>query len=159
MPISDHYRGGMTERLIVSVVTVDPPTGRVEVVGKDAAVIQIKVQPIPVVFRWPREGEYWTIVRENGVWALDALVESLDSSTRINNIQPGEALIQSETLLTPSGERFRTTADKNVQLPSYTVANKPSATSVPGGTVIFVSDGAPGSVVQVSNGTTWVNLG
>jgi hypothetical protein len=156
MAMSDHYRGGMTERLIVSIVTCDPATGRIEVVGKDAAVIQIGVKPVPVVFRWPKQGETWMIERVNGNWQLGPLVESPDSAIHVENIQPGEALIQAESLRSPSGERFLTTA--HVQLPTYTVATLPSAAGL-GGSVVYVSDGAAGAIVRVSNGTTWVNLG
>jgi hypothetical protein len=42
--------------------------------------------------------------------------------------------------------------------PRFTVATRPSAADWPGVT-IYVSDGAAGAKVQVSNGTTWVNLG
>lgn len=160
MGIADHYRGGMTERLIVSIVTCDPVSGKLEVVGKDAAVISVGVAPVPVLFRWPKEGEYWIIERVNGNWQLGSLVESPDSASRTETIEPGEALIQAETLWTPSGKRYLTTADtaEGVQLPAFTIATLPSAIGK-AGKVIYVSDGAPGAIIRASNGITWVNLG
>src|SRR4051794_39496423 len=98
--LSDHYKGGMTERLTVTIVTVDIPNGRIECVGKDAAVIQVAVTPIHTLFRWPKEGELWTIVRENGLWKLESLLGTQPAGS------PGEAIIQTETLWTPSGDRF-----------------------------------------------------
>lgn len=45
-----------------------------------------------------------------------------------------------------------------IQLPSYTVAGRPSATAFTG-QVIYVSDGAAGAKFQGSDGAAWVNLG
>lgn len=45
-----------------------------------------------------------------------------------------------------------------VQLPTYTVASAPAATSI-AGTMIYVSNGAAGSpVVAFSNGTNWLRV-
>ncbi len=41
----------------------------------------------------------------------------------------------------------------------YTTATKPAASTVPAGTIIFVSDGGGGAVFQGSTGSAWVNLG
>lgn len=110
MSLSDHYRGGATERLMVTIITVDPPNSRVEVVGKDAAVIQISVLRAPALFRWPIQGEFWTIIRENGEWALEEKVQDPDS-TSLRSLEPGEALIQSNTIWTPNGEKLIKTGD------------------------------------------------
>src|SRR4051812_39309692 len=110
MPISDHYRGGMTERLSVKIITVDVANGRVEAVGKDAAVIQIGVSQVPPLFCWPVENERWTIIRENGQWQLESKLpdsESLDIST----LNPGDAIVQAKTIWTPDGERLIKTGD------------------------------------------------
>jgi hypothetical protein len=102
--LSDHYRGGVTERLLVSIITVDPPNKRIEVVGKDAAVIQVAVGPqTPPLFRWPKQGELWTIVRENGSWGLENLVPGPDD-TPPAALNPGDAIAQAEKVWTPSGD-------------------------------------------------------
>lgn len=112
MPISDHYRGGQAgDRLLVSILTVDPPTGRIEVISRDSVVYQIGVGPVPVLFRWPREQERWTIHRVGTTWQLGNLIEDPESTTTIAGIEPGEAILQSEVLWTPSGERFLTESD------------------------------------------------
>lgn len=102
MGVSDHYQGGMTERLIVAIVTVDPSSNRIEGVGKDAAVIQISVGPLPPLFRWPKQDEYWTIERVNGQWQLGSLVENPDSLS-VSDIQPGEVMIQGDKVWTSTG--------------------------------------------------------
>jgi hypothetical protein len=84
MPISDHYRGGQTEKMAVTIVTVDPSTNRIEGVGRDAAVIQVSAPNGPLV-RWPAVNELWLIRRENGVWQLDSFVESAPKT-----LVPGE---------------------------------------------------------------------
>lgn len=47
----------------------------------------------------------------------------------------------------------------SITLARFTTAGKPAANAVPAGTVIYVSDGGAGAVVQASNGAAWVNLG
>jgi parallel beta-helix repeat protein len=110
MPISDHYRGGQTEKMAVAIVTCDPSVGRIEGVGRDAAVIQIG-SPQGALVRWPKEGEYWIVRRENGLWQLDSLAEA--SGT----VATGDSLLESETLWTPSGERFLTTISVRKEAP------------------------------------------
>jgi hypothetical protein len=112
MPLSDHYRGGATERLLVSILTVDPASGRVEVVGKDAAVIQIGVGRVPAIFRWPVQGEVWTIIRENGEWSLESKVSDPDSKS-LSTLNPGEAMVQADKIWTPSGE-YLVTSDEGL---------------------------------------------
>jgi hypothetical protein len=108
--LSDHYRGGATERLLVSIITVDPSNGRIEAVGKDAAVIQVVVGPqTPALFRWPAQGELWTIVRENGVWGLENWVPGPDN-TPLASLNPGEGIVQTDKIWTPSGDYLLTSA-------------------------------------------------
>lgn len=142
MGISDHYKGGITERLTAVVITSDPTTQRVEVVSKDAAVIQIGISPLPALFRWPVEGEYWTIVRENGNWTLESIVESPNATKRTENMAVGESLIQSEVVWTPSGERFITTKDHAVPLVKLLPWNPPSLAT---GTQTTISTDVPGA--------------
>lgn len=49
--------------------------------------------------------------------------------------------------------------ERGMPAPNYVTATKPAATSVPPGTIIFVSDGGAGAVFQGSTGSAWVNLG
>jgi hypothetical protein len=43
-----------------------------------------------------------------------------------------------------------------IKLPTYTVANAPSAATAGAGTIIYVSNGAAGSpILAFSNGTDW----
>jgi hypothetical protein len=126
MGLADHYKGGQTERLTGVIVTSDPTTRRIEVVAKDAAVIQIGVGPLPALFRWPIEGEYWTIVRENGDWKLESVVEDPKAIKRASTIGAGEALVQAEVLWTPLGRRFLTTDDNLIPLAYQRVWNPPS---------------------------------
>jgi hypothetical protein len=56
-----------------------------------------------------------------------------------------------------SANGFIGTVTGAVQLPTYTVANAPSAASL-GGTLIYVSNGLAGApCVAVSNGTNWIS--
>src|SRR4051794_22610912 len=101
MPISDHYRGGMTERLLVRVITVDTSKPRIEVIGKDASVIQVSLVYNQPLFVWPHEGEFWTIVRENGAWSLESKVLEPDENFPVS---PGDGQVLTEKIWTPSGD-------------------------------------------------------
>lgn len=90
MPLSDHY--ARTERLAVQIVTCDPATQRLEGVGKDAAVIQISTSGRPPAFRWPKEGEYWVIERENADWTLLARIEEDGLVIKAKDGQPGDLM-------------------------------------------------------------------
>ena len=131
MPISDHYAGGMTERLAVQIVTVDTANGRIEAVGKDAAVIQIGITRVPPLFVWPNEGELWTIRRENGEWALDAKVPTPDNFSS-KTFGPGTGLVQADHLYLSTGQRLVEIADlENVSADGvYVGTSAPTDTSV-----------------------------
>ena len=44
----------------------------------------------------------------------------------------------------------------DIELPTYTVANAPSASSAGAGTIVYVSNGAAGSaILAFSDGTNW----
>jgi hypothetical protein len=75
----------------------------------------------------------------------------LADSSIPNTVTPaaGKGLTLDSNGLIPLGISILTT----------TSANKPAASSVPAGTIIFVSDGGAGAVFQGSTGSAWVNLG
>jgi hypothetical protein len=104
MPLSDHYNGGRTEKMVVTIVTSDAETSRIEVVGRDAAVIQATPMGGTLV-RWPKVGELWVVRRENGIWQLDSVIENRDALVTVSMLMAGKALIQATTIWTPSGER------------------------------------------------------
>ncbi len=54
-------------------------------------------------------------------------------------------------------DQLGTMFNTGIQLPTYTVATRPTGLTVP--TIIFVSDGGAGAVFQGWNGAAWVNLG
>lgn len=115
MGVSDHYRSGMVERLLVRIFTVDPPNGRIEVVGKDSAVIQIGINQIPPLFVWPRQSEFWTVVRENGEWNLENKITGPDETL---SAKPGEGVVQAEKIWTPSGDYLITKSELEARLAS-----------------------------------------
>lgn len=106
MPISDHYKGGQTEKMVVTIVTVDPEAGYVEGVGRDAAVIQISLGHIGAYFRMPLEREQWMIRRENGVWVLDSVLEVDQWPKRRNNLVQGQALITATDVFLSTNEKL-----------------------------------------------------
>ncbi len=141
MPISPHFVSNV-EKQYVKIITVDPSTQRIEVLGKDAAITQVAVGEPGAAFQWPLVGEVWTISRENGYWRLGGRVPHPDDPVRITDLEPGESMLDYRPI-TPL---------------SYTVATLPEANSVRRGTITFVQDAPAGSKWQASDGSTWVIL-
>jgi hypothetical protein len=118
MSISDHYRGGQTERMVVTIVTVDPASGLIEGVGRDAAVIQIQAGFNSAFFRMPFEREQWIVKRENGIWQLESLVEVSEWPKKQKNLQMGEALINGTKVWLSGGAYLTTNSDLGAALGS-----------------------------------------
>jgi hypothetical protein len=91
MPISDHIP--RTAKLKGRVVTVDPPTRRIEVVAGDGTIRQVAIFEVPSGFNWPVVGEVWTIYQENGYWFLGNRWQQDDDPVKIEDLQPGEGLV------------------------------------------------------------------
>lgn len=68
MAIRDHQT--RVAKLRVTIVTVDPTQRLIEAVAQDGAVRRLATFDAPNNFRWPREGEQWSIYEENGYWTL-----------------------------------------------------------------------------------------
>jgi hypothetical protein len=85
------------------------------------------------------------------------VVLNLGSTAYINGGTNIRALGNYNAAWTGAGT-FKLDADGGINLPTYTVATRPSAAARTG-QVIFVSDGGAGAVFQGSNGAAWVNLG
>jgi hypothetical protein len=74
---------------------------------KDGGVIQIAVFDIPSFFTWPSVGENWVVYREGVYWILGGKYERLEDNP-IENLGIGDGKIQSDTVITPSGETLAT---------------------------------------------------
>jgi hypothetical protein len=65
-------------------------------VQKDFGLIQIAVWEVPISFRWPKEGENWTVYRENGFWMLGSPEPKEDEVLPIESLAPGDTRIGTE---------------------------------------------------------------
>lgn len=107
MAIRDHVN--RTPKQLVKILTVDPSTRRIEGMGKDMAVRQIATPTTGVVFRWPIEGEIWSIRYENGVPVLDSIADSVDAADLdIESLGPGDAMIAGKVVVDSAGRQFIT---------------------------------------------------
>lgn len=91
MAISDFYN--TSEKQWVKIMTVDPGTRRIEGALKDRSPVQVSLYEIPSGFRWPQEGEWWLIYRENREWFLRAPLQRADATVRVEDLDPGDTLI------------------------------------------------------------------
>jgi hypothetical protein len=56
---------------------------------------------VPVVFRWPKTGEVWTIRKDSGIWRLDSLAENrkvLENAISLADLGEGETRILGDTV-------------------------------------------------------------
>lgn len=84
------------------ILTVDPATRRVEAKLKDGGIVQVAVIETGAIFRWPKEGETWTIFRQNYYWYLGDQVQQ-DASFGIEDLGIGDAQIKSDIIRSESG--------------------------------------------------------
>lgn len=100
MPVGQYMKAGYGRKLAARIITVDPATRRIEGTLKDGAMVQIKAQEVGTVFRWPLEGEIWTIRQDDGFWVLDRRFENPeDGYGEITDLQPGETKITGNTTI------------------------------------------------------------
>lgn len=93
MPIKDQYPGGAIEKQWVRIVTVDTRSRRIDAQLKDFGIIQVALYDVPTAFRWPKEGEMWTVVRENGDWFLRNPAQAPDATFTIEKLNAGDTFI------------------------------------------------------------------
>ena len=103
MPVSRYLQGGYGRKLATRIITVDPATRRIEGTLKDGAMVQIRATEVGAVFRWPAEGEVWTIRRDDGYWILDSRIEiPEDGLGDVSTLNPGDTKITGNTLVAGS---------------------------------------------------------
>lgn len=119
MAMRDHMPPGISQRGRLQIVTVDPPTRRIEGHIKDGSMIQVAVWEIPAAFRWPIEGEVWTIYKDTGIWMLgarvqDGMVNTDDDGIRtketeanpVENLSPGDMKLDGSIVTDVNGLTF-----------------------------------------------------
>lgn len=87
----------------VKIITVDPAKRNIEAMLKEGSAIQLQVWDVPPIFRWPRQGEFWTVERTGNYWTLGTLLEHPESEVRIEQLSEGEALITADQIRTETG--------------------------------------------------------
>lgn len=91
MSISNHL--ARTPKLNIVITTVDPSKRDVRGVAADGYERMIAIYDLRGNFRWPVEGETWTIYQENGMWFLGAAWEAPDTPMPITSLGPGDGLL------------------------------------------------------------------
>lgn len=90
-----------TRKQKVLIQTVDIPNRVITALLSNQAAIMVAVWETPPLFRWPREGEVWTVYQENNIWMLDRMV---DNST-IKEISEGESRLHASSLTLTDGTK------------------------------------------------------
>jgi hypothetical protein len=92
------------DRARARILTVDPETRRIDAGLRDGGVIQVAVIETGPYFRWPRENEIWTLQRRNNTWYLDSLIEDDLLPFSVEEMEPGSAKIQADTVYNEEGK-------------------------------------------------------
>lgn len=109
MTISSHL--SQTQSQYARIVTCDPTTRKVEVVGNDRSIIQVAVTSNDNAFRWPIVGETWSIYRDGYDWYLGKMITpAVESSIRLENFQPGDMILNSSNIYDASGNSLTSPA-------------------------------------------------
>jgi hypothetical protein len=95
MAISDFV--STTPRWKARIVTSDPEQNWIEAVVGDGAVRRLSIGSNGSSFRWPVEGETWTIYQENGTWCLGERWPDPEEFSA-TSLQPGQVLIDGSTI-------------------------------------------------------------
>lgn len=96
-----------TSKQRVQIVTVDPERRVIQAALKDNAIIFVAVWDIPTFFRWPKEGEIWSVIYENGMPRLGDYVEQDDAPEQIETLLPGQARIDADLVKFSGQARVR----------------------------------------------------
>lgn len=97
--------GPQLDNQTIRITTIDPSQRLVEGVLKDGAPIRIAVWEVPTNFRWPVEGETWTVCRRENQWFLDSAFESDNEEFPIESLNAGETKIGSNTIYVKDGRQ------------------------------------------------------
>lgn len=106
MAIKDFSSPAPSSRQRVMISTVDTTNRTVQAILTDKTPISIVVWEVGEIFRWPREGELWTIYQEQGYWKLDRAVAGA-----IEDMQPGDTRIFAPGTLMADSARIARWAD------------------------------------------------
>lgn len=103
--ISDHTS---STKARVKIMTVDPPTRRIEGVLKDGSMIQIAVWDVPNAFRWPQEGETWLVHKQGTIWVLDNRQQQTQDETSqpVTSMSPGQMILDSTDIITADASKL-----------------------------------------------------
>lgn len=95
-------RPSLANKARARIITVIPDQRRIEAGIRDG-VVAVQVTETGPFFRWPEQGEMWSIFKEADTWRLGQLLEEGQPTTSVESLGPGEAKIYSEVIKTPAG--------------------------------------------------------
>lgn len=110
----------------VQIETVGRKTRKLEGRLKDRGVVAIGIYEISQAFRWPKVGEFWSVVNENGTWMLGHRLElDPDAKFPVEDLEEGELRLDSDAIKDASGKTVVATEPAvDEQVPSWDDTNK-----------------------------------
>jgi len=112
-----HATGRMI-KMAVLIQTVDIANRNIQCRFKDGGTGFISVIGVPNTFIWPQEGEHWFVHKDGHHWKLDSKID-VKNDYPVDQMQPGEARIASDTIKDASGKSVLATFDSSAD--SYSV--------------------------------------
>lgn len=106
------------------IISVDPSTKSITAALPDGGRLGINLTEIPTLFRWPRQGEHWTVVRDSQnptLWNLGNRVQgrtikvqdgkdavAFEEDFPITELNVGEIKLDSDVIYDSQGRRLYT---------------------------------------------------
>lgn len=103
MALSDHLSS--VKKLRARIVSVDTTQNMIDVITVGGPQ-RITVWEVPADFRWPIEGEDWSIYEENGYWYLGNRANEPTDKFSINQMDPGAMRLDSDKIYDKNGIRI-----------------------------------------------------
>lgn len=87
-------RNSTTIKMRVLITTVDPSQRLIHAMTPDGP-MTVSVIEVGAGFTWPREGEYWSVYKENQTWILGGRLQQNTDQRKIEELLPGQSLAPS----------------------------------------------------------------
>lgn len=119
MAMRDHLT--RVSKLRAQITSVDPANHIVDVIGADNGARRIMVWEVPSSFRWPVEGEAWSIYEENGNWYLGSRANEPTDTFPISGMQAGSMRLDSADISDSLGRSLSALFERVAFLESISV--------------------------------------
>lgn len=104
MAVSDHWY--QVAKMRGTIMAVDPANNIIDIRCGDGSPRRIMVWEVPSGFRWPVDGEEWSIYEQNGSWYLGDRSNNPQDGLPISAMTPGDQRLDGKKVFDAAGNRI-----------------------------------------------------